>query len=513
MHQDKHLGGRPAWKFAALRAVSLENIDTPMATVIDIDDPKKANEWYDDFIDNKGGGEYYLNDLRTQPGIDSVLEFNGWVEDWNSDGHHTKPVRDQYFLLMRKLAAGKMKSDIYLGPSEGMHRCWAITNMMAKSAPDAFYATVQPDTLTPQTFSGVNICGSTIPTKEQFDSDHTMATTFETPEGKMLDGPMHAAVYYATNNEVNVDQLLHAFRTKSQSISAGKLDSARPSPTSLIGKWGHGFINNISATALLNELVTSNHTATVQKRELLVAAQNAWAQSGEKAWGLSELLVDQVLNEYVKNPFDTGNYERMLALLQVRAKSSVATTVKPPFNVSYKTMVAEMGEGKNITGEIRNQYLACPVFMTYLWAGLRGIPYNRAAGDPELVGLIHYTMRFHLGPDSGQANMSSMHGAFTAQYGHGYSTNSTYNQLKGDHQVIAATVFLVHLMNSCIAEANSRDIIPSGSMSATRERFKQAANLFNGALQTMDTRGNSVLSTVQHLSKCFMSVYPYVGNF
>ncbi len=227
----------------------------------------------------------------------------------------------------------------------------------------------------------------------------------------------------------------------------------------------------------------------------------------KKAWSLSDLLVDPVLCRYVKNPFDTVNYKDMLDLLQVESKDGDGFMVKPPFNVSYKRMATEMGEGKNITGEIRNQYLACPVFMTYLWAGLRGIPHNRAAGDPELVDLIHYTMRFHLGPDSGQANMSSMHGAFTVQYGHGYSTNSTYNQLKGDHQVIAATVFLVHLMNSCIATANSRTTNKCGSKTAILARKKEAANLFNGALQTMDTKGNSVRSTVQHLSKFFVPFY------
>ena len=109
--------------------------------------------------------------------------------------------------------------------------------------------------------------------------------------------------------------------------------------------------------------------------------------------------------------------------------------MKAPYYLSYERSSQESGalNGNpfNLTSEMRNQILAVPPFMTYLYAGLKNKTPKEMAGDEKLVSLIEYTLKYHMGAESGQDNMATIHGTLKVQYDIGFTTQYTVNQLEG----------------------------------------------------------------------------------
>lgn len=95
--------------------------------------------------------------------------------------------------------------------------------------------------------------------------------------------------------------------------------------------------------------------------------------------------------------------------------------MSPPFYVSFKHFARQpgkRGEGVPVylTSEMRYQIIAAAIVMTHLYAALNNESVESVSGNNDLVAFIDYTLKFHLGAQSGQASTASVHGAFKAQY-------------------------------------------------------------------------------------------------
>jgi len=84
--------------------------------------------------------------------------------------------------------------------------------------------------------------------------------------GAMLDEMVNVTVYYVTNHEVDVADLLLAMQIKSRLISDSKINSARPSAGSLIGAFGKKFMASMTINAITCHPDTSRNTTPIQKR-------------------------------------------------------------------------------------------------------------------------------------------------------------------------------------------------------------------------------------------------------
>ena len=87
------------------------------------------------------------------------------------------------------------------------------------------------------------------------------------------------------------------------------------------------------------------------------------------------------MKTYIKNPLNEKSFDEASKLLYVRAETigegKSSKVLFPPFCISYKKLVLEPGslqaDEYNLTGEIRNDYMALPPIMTILWAGMKNL--------------------------------------------------------------------------------------------------------------------------------------------
>ena len=175
-----------------------------------------------------------------------------------------------------------------------------------------------------------------------------------------------------------------------------------------------------------------------------------------------------------------------------------------PYYISYERLSQEAGalNGNpfNLTSEMRNQILAVPPFMTYLYAGLKNKTPKEMAGDEKLVSLIEYTLKYHMGAESGQANMATIHGALKVQYDIGFTAQYMVNQLEGDLLVVPVTILAVHMLNACILYASHNE--DGQPVEDTMAKINEVAALFNRAFQAMESSIGAPItdSIVFHLS-------------
>ena len=136
--------------------------------------------------------------------------------------------------------------------------------------------------------------------------------------------------------------------------------------------------------------------------------------------------------------------------------------MSPTFYLSYKRLASEPGslnsKSYNLTSEMRNQLLIVPAVMTLLYAGLKMNTPKSLEHDEKLASLIEYTLRFHMGAESGQANMAVMHGALTTKYGIDFKAQQTVNYLEGDLLVVPVTIMVTHMINACTLHASQGDL-------------------------------------------------------
>lgn len=86
----------------------------------------------------------------------------------------------------------------------------------------------------------------------------------------------------------------------------------------------------------------------------------------------------------------------------------------PPVYISYRHLACQLSKlGKcipvNLTSEIHNQIIAVPIVMTYLYVAQKNESMDSVSGNIKIGALIYYTLKFHLGAQSGQASTTSVH--------------------------------------------------------------------------------------------------------
>lgn len=170
----------------------------------------------------------------------------------------------------------------------------------------------------------------------------------------------------------------------------------------------------------------------------------------------------------------------------------------PPFFLTFKRMANEPGslEPYCFSGEYRNQVLFLPIIMTHLYAGLKSRPPSAVAGEAGLVKMINYTAQHHCGPESGHNNTLAVHSAYVKEYALGSNSQHKVHDLRQDCQVIPASLFLVHMLNACIAQAS---VGTKTDLQSNKKRLNDMANLFKGALNTVQTTGNTMTNTKSHV--------------
>ena len=146
-----------------------------------------------------------------------------------------------------------------------------------------------------------------------------------------------------------------------------------------------------------------------------------------------------------------------------------------------------------------NKFILCPPLLLYIFAGMKIITPRQALGKRGLVKLIEYTLRFHLNAETGHTQMTKIHGAITCQYG---LQCQDQKMIYEEFEMIGACVICINMFNACLASASYDEKL---SQEEQLERVTDAANLFNGAFQTLEnTTGNPTLaSTIHHLGKWF----------
>ena len=277
----------------------------------------------------------------------------------------------------------------------------------------------------------------------------------------MLHRLLHVAVHWTTHPDVNMRDLLQALHTKSKSISTAKIESARVPVTSEVGKWGKRFILGMSKCAVKNHPDVSDYTTQTMKRTGGKTAQKSWGnnnKSESEAWGACEALNTTKVLGYIKDATNRTKHNEVNKILSVESKEDNAVTMKAPYYLSCERVSQEPSalnrKPFNLTSEMRNQILAVPPIMTYVYSGLRNNTPKAVAGDERLVRLIEYTLRFHMGAESGQASIAMIHGALTAQYKIPFTAQYTVNQLEGELLVVPITICVVHMPNAYILYAS-----------------------------------------------------------
>ena len=215
------------------------------------------------------------------------------------------------------------------------------------------------------------------------------------------------------------------------------------------------------------------------------------------------------MKDYIRNPLSEELLAKVKDLLSCATmqdetvEESLEEKLSPPYYLDFKRIANQPGEAKkqkyNTSGEIMNEFILCPPIMLYIYAGMKNITPRQAVGEKELVKLIEYTMRFHLGAETGHTNMTKIHGAITCQY---ELRCQDQKMIYEEFQIIGACVMCINMFNACLAAASNDEGLSPGER---LERVKDTANLFNGAFQTLDnTAGNpGPTSTIHHLGKWY----------
>ena len=141
---------------------------------------------------------------------------------------------------MRLLIRKKIKSNVYWCPVEMKHRALETVCILTKSKLNNFTGVICQGTLIVQDFIEAKVAVTKKPLTEQFEKHIDKGFLPKTKESEIFDKEVHVTFDYATKPDVNTEDLLTVFHTKSRYISAANINSARKPPTADITKWGRG---------------------------------------------------------------------------------------------------------------------------------------------------------------------------------------------------------------------------------------------------------------------------------
>ena len=463
--------------------------------------PKWLESWIAD-----GGQEYALRDLRTKEGRCGVAKFNGWLDEWvakeEAYGENTPTSRKQYDCLFQ-VAGTQTKNCVYFGSKEGLHRGMALTHVVTDSGIDPFTAQLKQGSLMKEKFFENGL-------KSQVESPTNaipaaLSVSLSAKGGNiMMDTAVQVLVTYMTKVDADAKNVLAACRRQSQGISDSKLNSAKPSPTFLIGVFGEEFMKTLTLNALTQSPDTSSIKTPIQPRMSVKQAEALFKTAeGNTAPTLpvSPILDDTRVQEYINNPLDLDKRKEAMDALKCDVLDSIPITT--PFYIDFNRMAVQSGPLDHkmywLTGEMRNEIILLPVIMLHLYAGWKNLTPREAVGRDELIRLTQYALRYHFGAETGQSNMHQLHGALTACYNLSWGLGYPNTEFRA---LIGASVLIVNMWNACLAAASYE---PNLAPKDRLEKVYEAAELFGGAFVTLDSAAASptIESSIYHLGELF----------
>ena len=132
----------------------------------------------------------------------------------------------------------------------------------------------------------------------------------------MISTPITTLVTYVTNSYANAMDVLKACCRKSQGISDSKFNSAKPSPTYLIGVFGEDYMKTMLLENLTHDLDTGGSATPVTTRITATAAIKNLAKNPSFDVPQFSLLDHPDVQAYAKNLLDEK--KRMKAELALK---------------------------------------------------------------------------------------------------------------------------------------------------------------------------------------------------
>ena len=497
---------RPSEELAPLKPVAREFRGEITQATLAPSGEMCTETWFEDWKNN-GGQAYALNDLRTKKGRLAVALYNGWRDDWNEkeEGYDdTETVSKKIYDLLHKLAGSQNDNTVYLGHTEGLHRAISLTHVLTESKIDAFSAKLKPRSLTVDNFKTHGLRSQQERTANVIHDAVSEALSGD-KKNSMMDEPISLLVTYVTNPGADAKKVLAACRRKSQGISDSKLNSAKPCPSYLIGSFGERWMKSMPLVNLARELDTRGSTTPVVQRATVAAVRKTKEETPNSKKSASPLLDEPIVQAYLNDPLN--EQKRVMAENALKCEvlkhdgEETIGPLKPPYYVDYSRMATESGSlsGKmySVTGEMRNEIILLPIVMLHLYAGSKNLTPGGVSNDQTLKDLTDYTLRYHFGAETGQANLYQLHGDLVGRYSLDYGTGYLNSPYSG---IIGASVMIVNMWNSCITLASHQPDLTSIERLA---KVHEAAELFGGAFATLDsTVGNpTVDSTIYHLGE------------
>ena len=303
--------------------------------------------WLKDWKKN-GGQEYCLRDLRSKQDRQEVAKFNGWEKEWvakEESYDEDKPVTKIIHDILFKISETSEPNAVSMGPAEGMHRGIAVTHVLTESKINAFTAQLKHGSLTTKDFVENGLCSQT---KRPPGAVHTaVAAALDTRnDNSMLDTPITVQVTYVTNPKADAKKVLAACRRKSQGISDGKINSAKPSPSILIGDFCETYMKSIPVENLINYPDTTKDTAPIIARASASQAVKSLEKGSKTILSKFSLLDESSVQLYIKDPLDESKRKKAEIALQCEAVQSTTSEIpplRPPFFVDYVRMATESG--------------------------------------------------------------------------------------------------------------------------------------------------------------------------
>ena len=184
----------------------------------------------------------------------------------------------------------------------------------------------------------------------------------------MISTPITTLVTYVTNTDANAMDVLKACHRKSQGISDSKLNSAKLSPTYLIGIFGVAYMMTIRLENPTHDLDTGGSATPVTTQITATAAIKNLAKNPSFDVPQFSLLDHPDVQAYAKNPLDDKKRMRAELALKCNVVSTATTqkqpTIRPPFYVDYLRMANESGPLTDktccVTGEMQNEMILLP---------------------------------------------------------------------------------------------------------------------------------------------------------
>ena len=165
--------------------------------------------------------------------------------------------------VLKLLAKGNMKVDLYLGTVVGMHRVLVELWSLNISAPDKYRGIVTSGGLSTQDFVRYKIVRDQVPYVSTLNNCIDKALPLMTSRGSVFDRFSYG-VDGVKSKDADRENIQHALRVVRLIVSKAKYSSTHQSPTSYVTNWVQYFIGQMSQQdEEVNPAITNLTTSAV----------------------------------------------------------------------------------------------------------------------------------------------------------------------------------------------------------------------------------------------------------